>query len=61
MAVVDLCEALRAKRPYKAAISHEESVDIIASSSESHFDPEIAKVFIELKQDFRKIRDEMKD
>jgi putative two-component system response regulator len=61
MAVVDVYEALRAKRPYKEALSHEESVEIIASASESHFDPEIVKVFLELKEDFRKIRDEMKD
>jgi putative two-component system response regulator len=61
MAVVDVYEALRAKRPYKDALSHEESVDIIVSASESHFDPEIVKVFLELKEDFRKIRDEMKD
>jgi putative two-component system response regulator len=61
MAVVDVYEALRAKRPYKDALSHEESVDIIVSSSGTHFDPEIVKVFVELKGDFKKIRDEMKD
>jgi len=61
MAVVDVYEALRAKRPYKDALSHEESVEIIVSSSETHFDPKIVKVFVELKEDFRKIRDEMKD
>jgi putative two-component system response regulator len=61
MAVVDVYEALRAKRPYKEALSHEESVDIIVSASGTHFDPEIVKVFLELKEDFRKIRDEMKD
>ncbi|MCJ7486864.1 MAG: response regulator [Candidatus Aminicenantes bacterium] len=61
MAVVDVYEALRAKRPYKDALSHEESVEIILSSSGTHFDPEIVKVFLELKEDFRKIRDEMKD
>jgi putative two-component system response regulator len=61
MAVVDVYEALRAKRPYKEALSHEESVDIIVTSGGTHFDPEIVKVFIELKEDFRAIRDEMKD
>ena len=61
MAVVDVYETLRAKRCYKAPFSHEESVDIIVSSSGTHFDPEIVKVFIELKEDFRAIRDEMKD
>ena len=61
MAVVDVYETLRAKRCYKAAFSREESVDIIVSSGGTHFDPEIVKVFIELKKDFRAIRDEMKD
>ena len=61
MAVVDVYETLRAKRCYKAAFSHEESVDIIVTSGGTHFDPEIVKVFVELKEDFRAIRDEMKD
>lgn len=61
MAVVDVYETLRAKRCYKPAFTHEESTSIIVSSSGTHFDPEIVKVFIELKEDFRAIRDEMKD
>ena len=61
MAVVDVYETLRAKRCYKAAFSHEESADIIASSSGTHFDPEIVKTFIELQEDFRTIHDELKD
>jgi response regulator RpfG family c-di-GMP phosphodiesterase len=36
-------------------------VDIIVSSGGTHFDPEIVKVIVELKEDFRAIRDEMKD
>jgi putative two-component system response regulator len=61
MAVVDVYETLRAKRCYKDAYSHEESVDIIVSSSGTHFDPEIVKIFVDLKDDFRKLRDELKD
>lgn len=61
MGLVDVYEALRAKRCYKAAFSHEESVEIIASSSGTHFDPEIVKVFIDLKDEFRDIREKMKD
>ena len=61
MAVVDVYENLRAKRPYKAAFSHEESVEIIATSSGSHFDPDLVKVFMEIKDDFQRIRDAMKD
>jgi len=36
-------------------------VDNIVSSSGTHFDPELVKVFVELQQNFRAIRDEMKD
>jgi putative two-component system response regulator len=61
MAVVDVYETLRAKRCYKDAFSHEQSVGIIVSSSETHFDPEIVKVFIDLKEDFKAVRDEMND
>jgi len=34
---------------------------IIINSRGTHFDPEIAKIFVELKEDFRAIRDRMKD
>ncbi|MBM3305818.1 MAG: response regulator [Candidatus Aminicenantes bacterium] len=61
MAVADVYETLRAKRCYKPAFSHEESMDIIVSSSGTHFDPEIVKAFLELREDFRVIRDEMGD
>ncbi len=61
MAVVDVYETLRAKRCYKEPFSHEQSVGIIVSSSETHFDPEIVKVFVDLQEDFRVIREEMKD
>ncbi len=61
MAVVDVYETLRAKRCYKPAFSHEESAEIIIKSSGTHFDPEIVKVFVDLKEEFRAIRDAMKD
>ena len=61
MAVVDVYETLRAKRCYKDAFSHEQSVGIIVSSSETHFDPEIVKVFIDLQEDFQAVRDEMSE
>ena len=61
MAVADVYETLRSKRCYKAPFSHDESSGIIISSSETHFDPEIVKVFVELKDDFKGIRDAMND
>jgi putative two-component system response regulator len=48
MAIADVYDALRSKRPYKEAFSHEKSVEIIRESSGSHFDPEVVKVFLEI-------------
>jgi putative two-component system response regulator len=61
MAVADVYETLRAKRCYKPAFSHEESTEIVLASSGTYFDPEIVKAFVELKDEFRKIRDGMKE
>lgn len=52
MAIADEYDALRSKRVYKEAFSHEKSLEIIKESSGSHFDPEIAKVFLENESDF---------
>lgn len=45
MALVDVYDALRSKRVYKAPLSHEESVAEILKGSGKHFDPVIVKVF----------------
>ena len=61
MAVADVYETLRAKRCYKPAFSHEETMEIVLASSGTHFDPEIVKAIVELKDEFRKIREGMKE
>lgn len=45
MAVADVYDALRAKRPYKPAFSHEKTRRIILKSSGSHFDPAVIAAF----------------
>jgi PAS domain S-box-containing protein len=45
MALVDVYDALRSKRPYKKPMSHEMAFQIIVSDSGKHFDPEIAEQF----------------
>jgi len=55
MAVADVFDALVSKRCYKEAMDSEEAFRIIQESSGSHFDPEIAKVFIELRQNIEEI------
>jgi putative two-component system response regulator len=49
MAVVDVYDALTSERPYKRAFSHDEAVKIIMEDAGRHFDPQIAKVFNEIK------------
>ncbi|MFZ1985205.1 MAG: response regulator [Desulfatitalea sp.] len=52
MALVDVYEALRARRPYKEPIPHEQSVSIILDGSAKSFDPQIVEVFSGIAQDF---------
>ena len=55
MALVDVYDALISKRCYKSALTFEESENIIILGSSGHFDPDIVKAFIHLKDEFREI------
>ena len=55
MALVDVYDALISKRCYKSALTFKESEDIIITGSGEHFDPEIVKAFVNLKDKFREI------
>ncbi len=55
MAVADVFDALISKRQYKDAFSLDEAYEIIEDSKGSHFDPDIAQVFIELRPQVEKI------
>lgn len=55
MAVADVFDALVSKRCYKEALDSKEAFKIIEESSGSHFDPEIAKIFIELRESIEEI------
>jgi putative two-component system response regulator len=52
MAIVDVYDALVSERPYKEAYIHDEAVRIIMENAGTHYDPEIAKVFFEVKDLF---------
>ncbi len=56
VALADVYDALTSKRPYKDAISHEEAVRIIRESRGTHFDPDIADVFMDNEETFDRIR-----
>ena len=53
MAVADVYDALRTKRTYREAFTHEKAVEIMKSDSGKKFDPEIIDIFLQLENDFR--------
>jgi putative two-component system response regulator len=55
LAVADVYDALVSVRPYKKAYSHEEAKNVIMSNSSKHFDPNIADVFYEVKEQFQEV------
>ncbi len=50
-AIVDAYDALRCERPYKKAMSHERTCEIIMESSGTHFDPSLARVYCSLPEE----------
>lgn len=57
MALVDVYDALRSKRVYKEAFSHEKSYTIITEGSGGHFDPLLIELFLQIHKDFQATRD----
>lgn len=58
VAIADVYDALRQKRSYKDAFTHEKAVEIITSENGKHFDPKLVKIFIKKHKTFEKIFDE---
>jgi len=54
VAVPDFYDALTSHRPYRAAYSHEHALDMVEERIGSIFDPEIARLFLEIQRN-RKI------
>jgi putative two-component system response regulator len=59
MAIVDVYDAITSKRPYKKAFTSEEAVQIIMENAGIHYDPEIAKIFYEVKDLFKAVKTEV--
>ncbi|MCL1805718.1 MAG: HD domain-containing protein [Clostridiales bacterium] len=57
MAIADVYDALRSKRTYKEAYSHDKSSEIIIKGRGTHFDPDLVDVFIENRRLFADIFD----
>lgn len=58
--IVDVYDALRSKRPYKAAIDHATACGMIAEEKDRH-DPVIYKAFLNCADEFRRLFDENRD
>lgn len=61
MAVADVYDALRSKRPYKDEFSHEESMNIIQNQKGAHFDPEIVDAICYLSKECIEISNKWPD
>jgi putative two-component system response regulator len=55
LAVADVYDALVSVRPYKNAFTTEEAESIIEESANTHFDPNIVDVFMEVKDRFQEV------
>ena len=61
VAVADVYDALRSKRPYKKSLSVEESIDVITASSGSHFDPTVVQAFLNVIDAVKRVDAELVD
>lgn len=56
VAIADVFDALTSKRPYKEAWSADEAFALIEEQSGVHFDPELAGLFLSLKDEILEIK-----
>jgi len=56
MAFADVYDALISERPYKKAFTHDEAVKIIMENTGKQFDPGIADVFYEVREQFKAVK-----
>jgi HD-GYP domain-containing protein (c-di-GMP phosphodiesterase class II) len=48
-AVVDVWDALTSNRPYRPAWTEQQAIEYIRVQSGKHFDPQVVKFFLELR------------
>ena len=61
MALIDVYDALRSKRPYKEAWTHADACKLIESEKGLHFDPILVEVFLTNHLEFDRIFSEIKE
>jgi hemerythrin-like metal-binding protein len=54
-AVCDVYDALRAKRPYKEGLPHDDTLEIIRGQRGRHFDPDMVDALLECRDEFYEI------
>ena len=59
MALADVYDALRSKRVYKPAFTHEQALEIIHEGSGKHFDPTLVKLFSASSYEFADLFERM--
>ena len=52
VAIADVYDALRSRRPYKPSLSHEAVLHVMLDNSAGHFDPALVQVFQALQPTF---------
>ena len=58
VAVADVYDALRSRRPYKDPMPHEKAKHIILEGDGTHFDPLLVRAFLACEQQFKAVSDE---
>ena len=52
MALADAYDAIRTKKVYKPAISHEKAIEIIKEEKDKQFMPEVVEAFLNIEKTF---------
>jgi response regulator RpfG family c-di-GMP phosphodiesterase len=60
VAISDVYDALRSRRVYKPALTHQETVTIM-SESHGHFDPVLFQIFVHKADEFDRLYNELQD
>ncbi|MCL4235931.1 MAG: two-component system response regulator, partial [Deltaproteobacteria bacterium] len=59
MAVADVYDALRSKRPYKDSLPHAECRRTIIEGRQTQFDPHVVEAFLQIEREFERVSMEM--
>jgi putative two-component system response regulator len=61
VALADVYDALTQERVYKPAFDHQHARTHIANESGKHFDPDVVQAFLQVENEFDRIREQMGD